>query len=98
MSNTLYAPYNMFASSNVTSCLVHVTSPIGAKHLIFPRIVKNRDVFHEFYARFFMNAHFSYLLTFSVEIALVLACTQGQAHDVPYEASTLIGQFLNSGT
>ena len=30
----------------------------GAKHLIFLRIEKNRGVFHEFYARFFMNARF----------------------------------------
>ena len=30
----------------------------GAKHLIFLRSEKNRGVFHEFYARFFMNARF----------------------------------------
>ena len=29
VSNALYAPYNMFASSDVTSCLAHVTSPRG---------------------------------------------------------------------
>ena len=30
----------------------------GAKHLIFLRTVKNRGAFHDFYARFFINAHF----------------------------------------
>ena len=29
VSNALYAPYNMFASSNVTSRVAHVTSPRG---------------------------------------------------------------------
>ena len=30
----------------------------GAEYLIFLRTEKNRGIFHEFYARFFMNAHF----------------------------------------
>ena len=30
----------------------------GAEYLIFLRTVKNRAVFHEFYARFFMNTRF----------------------------------------
>ena len=29
-----------------------------AKHLIFLRTEKNRGVFHEFYARFFINVRF----------------------------------------
>ena len=36
------------------------------------------------------------LLALSVEIALALTCTRGHAHNVPFELSTLIGQFLNS--
>ena len=36
------------------------------------------------------------LLVLSVEITLVLACTRGHAHNVPFESSAPIGQFLNS--
>ena len=36
------------------------------------------------------------LLAFLVEIALVLACTRGHAHNVSFESSVFIGQFLNS--
>ena len=70
----------------------------GAKHLIFLRTVKNSAVFHGFYAIFFMNVRFILcdLLAFLVEIALALACTWGHAHNVPFESSALIGQFLNS--
>ena len=70
--------------------------------MIFLRIMKNRGLFYEFCAkipRFFMNTHFILLLillVFSVEIVLALASTRGHAHDIPFEVSTLIGQFLNS--
>ena len=37
---------------------VHTWLAQGAKHLIFLRTEKNRGVFHEFYARFFINACF----------------------------------------
>ena len=36
------------------------------------------------------------MFVLSVEIALVLACTQGHVHNLPFESSALIGQFLNS--
>ena len=36
------------------------------------------------------------LLVLLVEIALALACTRDHAHNVPFESSALIGQFLNS--
>ena len=57
MSNALYTPCNMFSASNVTCSRAHVTNP-RAKQLIFLRTDKNRGVFHEFYARFFVNARF----------------------------------------
>ena len=76
---------------------LHTWLPQGAKRLIFLRTVKNRGVFHEFYARFFMNACFIYcdLLAFSFKIALVLAYTRGHSHN---ESSALIGHcFLIPG-
>ena len=39
--------------------LVAVRKPKGLyKHLVFLRTVKNRGIFHEFYARFFMSTRF----------------------------------------
>ena len=96
VSNALYTPCNMFSASNVTCSRAHVTSP-RAKQLIFLRTEKNRGVFHEFYARFFTNARF---ILWSARAfgrnRLALACTRGHAHNVPFESSALIGQFLNS--
>ena len=51
----IYAPYKMFASSNMTSSVAHVTIALGAKLLIFLRTVKRRGVFVSFV---FMNACF----------------------------------------
>jgi hypothetical protein len=62
----------------------------GAKHSIFLKSVKNRGVFRDFYARFFVL--YCDLLAFSVEIALALACTWGHAHNWLFESSALIGQ------
>ena len=82
MLNVLYTLCNMFSASNVTCSRAHMTS----------RTEKNRG---EFYARFFINAPlYCDLLVLSVEIALT--CTQGHAHNVPFELSALSGQFLNS--
>ena len=36
---------------------------------------------------------YCYLLAFSVEIVLVLACTRGHTHDVSFELSAVIGQL-----
>jgi hypothetical protein len=36
---------------------LHTWLTQGAKHLIFLKSAKNRGVFHDFYARFFVNAH-----------------------------------------
>ena len=57
VSNALYTPYNMLRQVTWLAA-VRTWLAQGAKHLIFLRTKKNRGVFHEFYARFFINACF----------------------------------------
>ena len=53
----------------MTFCLVHMTKPRHSR-LVYLRTVKNKGIFCEFYARFFMNTWFvsQYASIFSARI------------------------------
>ena len=96
MSNALYTPCNMFSASNVTYSRTHLTSPRDYINTWF--FLELRRIV-AFFMSFMLDSSWMLvlycdLLALSVEIALALACTRGHAHNVPFELSAFIGQFL----